>query len=576
MTYALDLGTEVFRYNWQANASFETGTASSWNRVNLKAPTFPTGSAKVGTYEANYQSDATTADACVRSVRVAYNNLGGGRKVRGSIWVKNTAGASRSMRVELWFYDYSGVYRSKITGDLVVVSAAAGWTKLSVAGEFSSFEGEVELRAFPQITNGSTSNYTSFDAGMLETYVGAAPPDFYFDGGYSSEVPAGADDLNIGYEPAAGGTAPNLPSYLYYVTWAQLQNLQNVNVRIGKESDLEVLSPSSGSATLWYPNGFASPVAGLKSRSRVQLRRVGRSVPLWQGRIRDIRVEWNKPYTAGVGNADYVTLELEGHLADHGRTQMEWFAGSQSIAAIGDIAGYPYTIGLTRWVSTPGDVPTITLPNGSGTEADFINNAAQTYNAYVVEGLYRWYVLSQYVNRTATVSFSDTGQSSAVRAMDALTFDSLVDNNVTRVAVNYSAGTVTLNSGVESPSDVSVETFANGYNVAYGLAQDILDKYSEPALSITEIVCLEEAQSTMNLDTLETTAGTWKWAEVIGKEVSVTFRGQTYKRRISGAVFSADPSSARYTYLLAAAASAPYLILGDPVRGILGTNRLAF
>lgn len=567
-TYAVDLGTESDRVNWITNPSFENSNRTGWTDLRMSSWSYPTTGPYAGNRAADGKCDDSGADIWFGT---NYTPIPFGTDVRAFIYVKNTAGnTSRTARIDIEFVDFFGARIEPLVGTATATSGS--WTRLEVKGEIPNGATDARIRVYPQLTNGSATNYTSFDGACLEFYSGDEPTTFYFDAGNTSFLPAGAEDLYTSWGPGTPGTSAT--SYLYAVTWTELDDVVTVQANIGKSSDTEPTSPSSAAVTAWYPNGWASPNPLLTTNRRIQIRRVGRAVPLWQGRVTDVRAEWGQPYVGSTGNGDFVTITAEGALGELGRRTYEFFAQTTTISDLLQDAGSPILI--PRWEATIGEDPIVKTPDGTASLAEYVNTAALTYNADVIDGLWDWYVSSQYLNRTAAVSFSDTGQSTLVRSFESAVYDSLAENRITRVDISTATSTYQIDSYIRPASDIAITTFSQDFSTAQGLGLDLIAKYGEPALDIADVSCLEQAQTTMNLDSLEASSSTDSWAEIIGKMVQVTLRGITQKRKVIGASFTATPGDARYSYYFAAYRAVPYLVLDDADRGVLDQNRLAY
>ena len=174
-------------------------------------------------------------------------------------------------------------------------------------------------------------------------------------------------------------------------------------------------------------------------------------------------------------------------------------------------------------------------------------------------------------NGSLPVAFSDVANNSTNQVYDGIEFDNIAADFYTQVEVNTATvGNVVVNSGAPPYRTLRIDTI----NVNTGQASDVANYYlgifNPPSFGINQITCLAEAQNSMDLEL------GYAWYDIIGYRTNVTFRGETYYMTILGASIDATPDSARYTYYLASADLNPYLILDDPVYGILDQNKLSW
>jgi hypothetical protein len=302
---------------------------------------------------------------------------------------------------------------------------------------------------------------------------------------------------------------------------------------------------------------------------------------LWVGRISNINVQYGIPYVSNVGNADYLTISVEGSFASLGR-----MAGSDYAMAAGTVATQLTTastqtglsIGWLGSSTQAGAAATI-----SGTWADWLAKTALSANARMWNtkdnSLFDITIVSPFYQYTTQNYFSDVRPQPEVTASyDQITFEGYADNYWTQVTVEpdgLATQTVTL-SGATVPYRTYV---VNTNNATTGQALDfanyLLGNFSTPKLAISSVSCIAEAQTLDML--LDKFAGvTQSFARIPGVRTRVEFRGTTYQCLIEGVTMAATPAGARFTFYLSGADLNQYLILDDLFYGKLDLNRLGY
>lgn len=302
---------------------------------------------------------------------------------------------------------------------------------------------------------------------------------------------------------------------------------------------------------------------------------------LWVGRISDITVQYGMPYVSNVGNADFLTIAVEGSFASLGR-----MAGNNYSMAAGTIATQLTTCGTQTGLAI-GWVGSLTQAGAAatidGTWGDWLAKTALSANGRMWNtkdnSLFDITILSPFDNYTTQNYFSDVRPQPEVSASyDQITFEGYADNYYTQVKVQpdgLATQTVTL-SGATAPLRTYV---VNTNNATTGQALDfanyLLNNYSTPKLALASISCVAEAQTLDML--LDKFAGvTQSFARIPGVRTRVQFRGTTYECLIEGVTMSASPQGARFTFYLSGADLNQYLILDELFYGKLDLNRLGY
>jgi hypothetical protein len=292
---------------------------------------------------------------------------------------------------------------------------------------------------------------------------------------------------------------------------------------------------------------------------------------MWRGKIRNVNTSYGIPYSGGVGNADFVTLECEGVFAEFGRLQ----GNEQEITSdlvywlLSDVTTYTgLTIGTTF---TEANSPTLATSTVSGSYAEWLNNLANSVGATIKDGSGQLGVNTKDFVGTLPVAFSDAANDVDNQVYDVIQFDSVAADYFTQVEINTnSVGNVTAETGSAPYRTLRLNTINVNTAQASDVANYWLGIYNPPTFGISEISCLAEAQNVMNLE-LE-----YGWWDLPGYKTNVTFRGTTYYMTILGVSIDATPESARYTYYVADTELFPYEILDDPIYGQFDNRKLGW
>lgn len=360
-------------------------------------------------------------------------------------------------------------------------------------------------------------------------------------------------------------------------TWVALSNVQNINFNIGRQHMLDQYSASTGSLTIRYPNGYASPNTAMVPGTFIRIwspNTVDGNYAAYFAKIKDVSVSYGIPYVGSVGNADYLNVTLEGFFADASRMSGQ----NYSMAA-----GSFYTQCITASVQTGMSIgmeptsPDMAASTVSGTWGDWINSSLVTINGRMVDCTGGATILLQgpFKSRTCTVNFSDVANNATNQVYDTVNFGALSDNFYTQVTVDpadYGAQTVTKVGATVPYRTYSVNTLSASAGQALDQANFLLSQYETQKFALTSVSCLAEAQSSFQLDYM----GLLVFGYMIGAKVSVTFRGTVYQSIIEGISVTATPESSRYTFYLSGADLNNYLVLDDTTFGRLDYNKLGY
>lgn len=357
-------------------------------------------------------------------------------------------------------------------------------------------------------------------------------------------------------------------------SFTTLSNVQSISFRGGRRSQLDAYGASGATIVARYPSGYASPIAALVPGTAIEILSPNVTNPYGiYGKIRNVNVTYGIPYTASVGVADYIEIDIEGAFAEAGRMN-----GASYAMAAGTLADQITTMnaqtGLTASSNTSQQMAATTI---SGTWGDWVNSSLVTINGRMADfgAIGGIFVRSPYVASTCTVNFSDTTNNATNQVYDQIRFDALADNYYTQVQVDpesYSIQTATKAGATTPYRTLTVNTFNSSAAQAADLATFLLSQYGTQKFAISQISCVAEAQTSFKLDKM----GLSGTQELIGAKVDVAFRGTTYTCIIEGVSFNATPDGARWTYDVSGADLNNYLVLNDAVFGKLDNNKLGY
>jgi hypothetical protein len=319
-------------------------------------------------------------------------------------------------------------------------------------------------------------------------------------------------------------------------TWVELDDVQNISFSIGRQFMLDQYSASTGSLTIRYPTGYATPNTAMVPGTYVRIwgpNTTDGNYAMFHANIKDVSVTYGIPFAAGVES------------------------------------------GLV--ISTEPTSPAMGSSTVSGTWGDWINASLVTLNGRMADATGPNFILCNgpYNDRVCTVNFSDVANNATNQVYDQVDFGALSDNFYTQVTVdpaNFAAQTVT-NVGAVAPfRTYTVNSLSASTGQALDQANFLLSQYGTQKFALTSVSCLAEAQSSFEMDYM----GLTTFGFVIGARVSVTFRGTVYQSIIEGVRVTATPESSRYTFYLSGADLNNYLILNSTVFGTLNNNKLGY
>jgi len=360
-------------------------------------------------------------------------------------------------------------------------------------------------------------------------------------------------------------------------TWTALTNVQNIQFSLGRQAQLDQVKASTGSFNMRYPTGFASPITALVAGTKVRVQNTtGVAYTIWSGRIDNVSAEYGIPYAGGVGQADYLSVSMEGAFAVTGRMQGNNYAMAAG-SIVSQMSNASTQTGLTFYFGGPSST-TLAATTVSTTWGDWVSRVCQSTNSRIWDAFdsLSVSVISPFAVSINSVNFSDTANNSTNQVYNKINFDSLADNFYTQVTVtpeSFGAATVT-QAGASVPYRAyQANTLNESTSQATDFAQYLLANYGTARFAISSFTCMAEAQSSFQLDKI----GAFdNLAYSPGTQVGVTFRGTTYQCIIEGVTMSATPAGASFTYYVSGADLNAYLVLDNPTFGRLDYNKLGY
>jgi hypothetical protein len=354
-----------------------------------------------------------------------------------------------------------------------------------------------------------------------------------------------------------------------------LSNVQSINFKTGRERQLDQYSSLSGTIVVRQPS---APNSVIKPGSTVKVTWDDGGIyrSQFSASISNVQFTYGIPYVGSTGNADYLTISLEGYLARCGRSSGENYAmAAGTISA--QTAAASTASGLTINYSSSGTGPDMAATTVSGTWGDWINSACITTNGRMREAFNGVSLFSPFGAQVANINFSDTTNNASFQVYDNIEFASYADNFYSQVTVDpESFAAQTVQTGVKPFRTYTVNTLNASTGQATDYANYLLNNFTAAPLAISSFSCLANAQNFFKLWNLSTGAGSLEIGTCVGAQVSVAFRGTTYQCIIEGAAFSAVPGEARYTYYVSPVDQNAYLILDNATFGTLDFNRLGY
>ena len=363
-------------------------------------------------------------------------------------------------------------------------------------------------------------------------------------------------------------------------TFTNLTNVQGITINAGRQAQLQAIQATTATVELRYPTGFVSPIADLVTGTIIKIRNTNTiypypGAPMMFGRISNVTAVYGIPFQGGVGNADYLLIEVEGNFAALGRMQGEnYVIVGTDLAAQCVEASTETNLDISKDGPNTNVAPTTV----SGTWGDWLAQVALTINGRLhdITDIDRITLLSPFAQNIPTTGFSDVANDINNQVYDAITFDSLGDNYYTQITVDpqdFAAVTVTKVGATAPFRTYNVNTLSASTGNATDFANYLLGNYETPSFAISSFTCSAEAQAVFQLDGFENGPN---FSDFMGMQVTVTFRGTVFTCLVEGVTMSATPAGATFTYYVSGADLNAYLLLGNPILGQLDNNRLGY
>jgi len=363
-------------------------------------------------------------------------------------------------------------------------------------------------------------------------------------------------------------------------TFIALDNVQSINLNIGRQRQLDQYNASTGNIEIRYPTGYASPITDLVPGNYIRVVNLTTGIALFSGVINNTIIQYGIPYAGGVGNADRLTISIEGVFSQLGRKQGEGYAMAADTL-------YNQLDDCASASSTPVNTAvTNTQPLGattvSSTWADWLNKVLITLNGRIWDSDdINMRVLTAFEQKVGTVNFSDVANNATNQVYNSVNFGSYADNFYTQVTVDPEGfAPVTVDTGGGNYRTLLMNTLNGSTSQATDFANYLLANYKDQDFALLSFSCLAEAQTVFKLDQISAYYPGYGvetgFASLPGTQVNVTFRGTVFSCVIEGASMTATPESSTYTYYVSGADLNAYLLLDNTVFGKLDNNKLGY
>jgi len=358
-------------------------------------------------------------------------------------------------------------------------------------------------------------------------------------------------------------------------TFTALTNVQEITLNVGRQRQLDAYNASTGTIRMRYPTGYASPITALSSGNYIRIQNATDGQFMFYGTINNVDVQYGIPYESGVGNADFVTITIEGFFARFGRVQgLDYAMPSASVYSQLLTCGTQTSLQIQASSANTQVMAGTTISSSWG---DWVNKLLVSINGRMWDSYGAAVnIISPFELYPSAITFSDTTNNATNQRYDQINFGSYADNYYTQVTVDpESYAVATVQSGSAPYRTLNVNTYNSSVSQATDYANYLLNNYNTKDFALLSISCLAEAQNTFKLDQISGYSGQ-QFSTTPGTRVAVVFRGTTYQCIVEGVTMSATPESSRYTYYLSGADLNNYLILNDTVFGKLNENKLGY
>jgi hypothetical protein len=366
-------------------------------------------------------------------------------------------------------------------------------------------------------------------------------------------------------------------------SYQTVQDFMAYTVKLGREHQLDAYNANTAIIEIRYYDFFNYDTT-LALGTSVRIYDDARDVTLFEGRIRDVRIELGIPVRLNVlpgvdvGNADRMFITAETNFADFGR-----MAGDDYVMAAGTLKDQldaaTTETGIT--ILRPNDETTTAMKGTTitGTWGDWLNKVCTTLNARLRQAA-ALRIVSKFDIAALSVAFDETSGASK-QFYNGIDFDSLSDNFYNQVIVKPEGLADQTSSGTPFTSGAKFRTLTlNTLNATTGQAQDFADylrgNYETPSFEVSSITATSQQQGTnFKLDNFGLATPT-STSSLIGRQTTVTNRGATYPVIIEGLTVSGVPGSHTFTFYLSGVDQNAYLILDNAIFGTLDSNKLGY
>lgn len=344
---------------------------------------------------------------------------------------------------------------------------------------------------------------------------------------------------------------------------AAITDIVSFTYRSGRATMSEPYSSAQYTLTVRNPQNLPGSLV-LEARVKVDIN--GYSIP--HGYVTNIEYQYGE-----VANMDTATITMEGYLSFIGRGYLNLFVVTQESTGENAFRLGNNLSGSTKSITSVNTRSICRSSNYSGDAYSLLQQLIATEQGRLLEQSTSLLLKgrNEYTDLTAspffytTAKFTDVNPGTNGIAYDQIGFASLSDNYFTQITVNPD-GLATQQAGTGS-RNLQVST----RDVSTTQADDLAD-YMLAQFAVSQSV-------PMWVTTRHSLANAFDPVELIGfisAKIPITFRGTTYQTILEGYSVTATPEDVRYTFNVSSFQQNNFLVLDDPVYGVLDTARVGF
>lgn len=364
-------------------------------------------------------------------------------------------------------------------------------------------------------------------------------------------------------------------------TWYEIDDVQSIEFTSGRVFATEPFDAGSCTIVCRNPSAWSSPLPAMGRQIVVSPNNFQRG---WTGRIVDIKITYGE-----VVNMDEAQITCEGVLGSVGRNQLNSFALVQNTCItqsllVADECNVEVAGAATSLASTAS------AQTYTGNALDLLSELMLTEVGRIAEaydddtqGLGLAFIGRYKFSTNSTILISDVEADWTATPRyykyNNIQFKSSSENYFTKCTIQPQGLTnQTSGSGKFALVQQSLD-YTTGQ--ALNHAQYLLSQYSSQTTTPMAVTLSYAAQNTsaqtqftgaLLLNFIDSLAIPTGISTVIGTEMTLKFRGTTYKGLVEGYSVTATPTDTNVTYYFTPVEQFNYFILNSSTQGTLGTS----